>query len=331
MDEPDASDLTASPERLRRLAAAGYLSAEALERGLDLAGYVPDRSAWRWLLDRLLLVVGVVLLLAGIVFFFAYNWDDLGRFTRFGLIMGGILAAVVAAWRFGLDTGPGQVALLVAAVLPGPLLAVYGQVYQTGADPYGLFGTWALLVAGWVFISRSAWLWIGWLALLDVTLVLYWLQVPGPEAAGGVGLWLVLAGFHALALAAWEVGAARGVIWLRRRWAPRLIATVLLCCVTVPVVLLIFAPSEERWSHPMHLVAVPIYAGVVGGALWWYRRLPGDLFVMAAALLSGISVGTALAARLIGNWPGGRLLVALVVIGLLYLAVTWLRRHPPTR
>lgn len=326
MDDPAASDLTASPERLRRLAVGGHLSAEALERGLDLAGHVPDRPAWRWLLDRLLLLVGAVLLLAGIVFFFAYNWDDLGRFAKFGLIMGGILAAVGAAWRLGLDGWPGRVALLVAAALPGPLLAVYGQVYQTGADPYGLFGTWALLVAGWVVISRFHLLWIGWLALLNTTLILYWLQVVGAGETDVTGLWLVLFGLNTLALIAWEAGAARGIAWLQERWAPRLIATAALVFITIPVFMLIFARAGDLQADPLRIVAAVIYMAAAGGGLWWYRRQQGDLFMMAAILLSGISVGTALAARAIGDWPGGELLVALLVIGLLYLAVTWLRR-----
>ncbi len=39
------------------------------------------------------------------------------------------------------------------------LLAVYGQTYQTGADPYELFFGWAILIIGWVAISRFAPLW----------------------------------------------------------------------------------------------------------------------------------------------------------------------------
>ena len=44
------------------------------------------------------------LLAAGVIFFFAYNWDAIGRFAKFGLVEGLLVASVVAAWL----AGPGQ-------------------------------------------------------------------------------------------------------------------------------------------------------------------------------------------------------------------------------
>ena len=41
---------------------------------------------WRLWAQRALLVLGAAHFLAGVVFFFAYNWEDLGPFARFGLI-----------------------------------------------------------------------------------------------------------------------------------------------------------------------------------------------------------------------------------------------------
>ncbi len=68
-------------------------------------------------------------------------------------------------------------ALFAAAVLVGPLLGVYGQTYQTGADPWGLFAFWALLILPWVVVAHFTALWILTIALLDTALVLYWIQV----------------------------------------------------------------------------------------------------------------------------------------------------------
>ena len=47
--------------------------------------------------------------------------------------------AAVGALLVGLDRAFGQVLLIAASVLTGVLLAVIGQVYQTGADVFELF------------------------------------------------------------------------------------------------------------------------------------------------------------------------------------------------
>ncbi|MET0346849.1 MAG: DUF2157 domain-containing protein [Casimicrobiaceae bacterium] len=59
----------------------------------------------------------------------------------------------LAVWR-GLDTLPGKAALVVAALLVGALLALVGQVYQTGADRFELFAAWAVAIVAWVLVAR---------------------------------------------------------------------------------------------------------------------------------------------------------------------------------
>ena len=97
--------------------------------------------------------------------------------------MGIVAGVALSAWR-GLDSGPGRIALLAAGFLVGVLLAVYGQVYQTGADPYGLFVTWGLLIVGWALIGRQAGLWMLTLVLANLSVILYWTQVLYPQRLG---------------------------------------------------------------------------------------------------------------------------------------------------
>ena len=104
----------------------------------------------------MLLLFGSALVLAGIIFFFAYNWAAMGKFLKFGLIEAGIIVCIVASHLRGRTDLSGKVLLLSGAVLVGVLLAVYGQIYQTGADAYGLFICWAVLIFGWVIISEFA-------------------------------------------------------------------------------------------------------------------------------------------------------------------------------
>jgi hypothetical protein len=109
---------------------------------------------WRRFLDRLLLGLAAVLAGAGVIFFVAANWQELGRFAKFALVELPIVLALAACWRFDLSTRTGQAALVAAALCTGALLALVGQVYQTGADTWELFAAWAVAIAGWVAVAR---------------------------------------------------------------------------------------------------------------------------------------------------------------------------------
>lgn len=76
-------------------------------------------------------------------------------------------------WRLGLERAAGKAALLAASLLVGALLALAGQIYQTGADTWELFAVWALMVFPWVAASRFSALWLFWLGLLNVASSLY--------------------------------------------------------------------------------------------------------------------------------------------------------------
>src|SRR5690606_36100162 len=50
--------------------------------------------------------------------------------------------------------------LFGAALTTGALLALIGQIYQTGADIWQLFAGWSALMLPWVLLSRSAASWV---------------------------------------------------------------------------------------------------------------------------------------------------------------------------
>ncbi|MDH4072888.1 MAG: DUF2157 domain-containing protein, partial [Gammaproteobacteria bacterium] len=183
-----APTLQAGHARLHELASELAFTEAAYERAFELAGFRPDANSWRNGLSRFLMALGTALIVAGITAFFAWNWADLGHFQKFGLIQAGIVAAVIATWRFGIDSLPGGASLFAAAFLVGVLFAVYGQVYQTGADPYGLFLAWGLLILPWAVVGRQQGLWLLVVVLWNLALVMYWTQVLDPPE----GIWLVL-------------------------------------------------------------------------------------------------------------------------------------------
>ena len=295
----------------------GRIAPENLRRAFEVAGALPSPQDWTRFLDRLLLWMGSVLIAAGVIFFFAYNWNALGRFAKFGLVQLAIVIALAAAGRFRLTTAAGKAALMAAALLVGALFALIGQTYQTGADTVELFFVWAVAILPWALLGRLPALWILWIGLVDLALALYF-ETFGGRLGLGVErqLWLLLV-WNALALTAWETLALKGVRWLDERWASRLLAT---------------AVGGIATALALH----GIFEGGAGAAAWllWlgaaygvYRHLLKDLYVLAGAVLSiTVVVAAFLGKHLIDHLAaGGFLFVGLIVIGVSAAGGYWLK------
>ena len=180
-------------------------------------------------------------------------WADLGRVPRFSLIQVTLLvAAGMAVWgsaRMVLF----RVALTSVFVLIGVLLALVGQVYQTGADPWQLFFLWALLSLPLVWVARFDALLVAWLVLLNLTVWLYSRTWGGlldsMFFSGNAGLWGV-ALINLAAQAGWEWGAER------RGWPGRWAICLLAIGSGVPLTLLLMTWVTRQAFALSPLVAV---------------------------------------------------------------------------
>ena len=128
-------------------------------------GILPDAAGWRFFADRALLAAGMLLILAGIVFFFAYNWDELPKFAKLGIVEVLLIASVLLATFTRWNKLVKQILLTGATFLIGTLFAVFGQIYQTGADAYDLFLGWTLFTILWAVAIRFAPLWLTFIGL----------------------------------------------------------------------------------------------------------------------------------------------------------------------
>ncbi len=224
--------MIAARDVLLRWTATGALPRERLPGALRIAGVVPSPAQWTTFLARACTWIGVALLAAAAMCFIAANWQALGRFAKFALVEGAIVAALaVAAWR-GLDTLAGRAALFACAVLMGVLLALVGQVYQTGADTYELFCAWAVAIAVWVVLGRQPALWLLWIALArrrGAAVLPHQrgarLRCPRIPVRAARGWWLAFA--HRLRSRSprgrWRpraVAAGRRSAWRRASWRP---------------------------------------------------------------------------------------------------------------
>ena len=312
-----------SREDILEWAAAERISAANLRRALEIGGVLPDRTRWRRFLDQLLLWLGVVMVAASVIFFLAYNWHDLGRYAKFALTEGMIVAALAVLWWQGLERIGGKAALLAAALFTGALLALIGQTYQTGADTFELFAVWAAAILPWALLARFPALWVLWLALANLAVVLYFQAFRGFFGlifTTERQLWLLF-GLNTIALALWEGLALAGIAWLRERWALRLLATASGACVTALAVFAVFDENAFGW-------ALAVWLAWLGAAYALYRRPIKDLYVLAGGVLSGIVVVAAGLSRLLLETrveAGGLFFIGLVVIGLSAAGGFWLK------
>jgi predicted Zn finger-like uncharacterized protein len=303
----------------------GRIDKENAGEAFRIAGTLPNRSQWRRFLEGFALWLGASFLAAAVIFFFAYNWRLLGRFTRFGIVELLLSAAVLAAWRIGVGKTAGKAALLVATVMVGALLALEGQTYQTGADPWELFATWAAFVLPWVALSRFAPLWLFWVALINLSAGLYYHAFAGLFGLlfGTQTLWWTLAALNTAALTAWEVAALRGVPWLRERWPQRLLATASAGYVTILAAWAV-VDTSHRDTSPLHLTG---YLAWVACAYAIYRYKIRDLYVLALGILSLIVVVSVFLSNglLRHDSSGAFLLIGMVVLGMSAAGGWWLR------
>ena len=328
----DPLELTATPQRIRVAARGGgtQLPERALARALDIAVATPSEAEWAPFLSRALALLGAGLVLAGVICFVAYNWSRVGRFGKFGVIELAIVATTLLAWR-KLPRVSGQVALLAAAVLVGPLLAIYGQTYQTGADPYGLFLTWFVLIIPWTIAARFAALWLVALVLLDLALGLYWEQVLTPTTRQDLWLCLMIACIHVVALVSWELQFRRAKPWLDETWAPRVVVASGFVALFIPAASFILRIGDSGAPGAVGLLGL---AGAIAAALVYYREERRDYFVVTAAVATGMVFAAVVVARILFQELqlefGGLLLLAAFVIFEITLGLRWYRagRNP---
>lgn len=297
---------------------AGRIPSANGEPVLRAAGMIPSRVGWHNFLGQLTLWLGTIALANALIFFFAFNWGDLGRFAKFGLVEAAILAALLACWWLDFDGLPAKSILLLLTLLTGALLALTGQVYQTGADSWQLFAWWAVLILPWVLVGRFSSLWLAWLALLNLAAYLYFqLSYDGEHL-----LW-VLFGLDTLALILWEAAHRQDLAWLRDSWPPRLVA---IASGVMATGLFIWAISDAHGGPAA--AAVFAYVAWLAAIYGWYRHMRPDLFMLAGGMLSLIvAVIAFLSKHLIGSgdFAGSFLLIGLVVIGLSAGGAMWLR------
>ena len=303
--------------------ASGQLQPEQLEQALKLTESVPSPAQNLRFLSRVVLVFAVLMLCSGIIFFFAYNWDDLTRYHKFAIAQAALILVLLPLLRVNLQQPTAQAALFAASLLVGALLALVGQTYQSGADTYQLFLVWAVLITPWAVLAAMPALYLLLLALLNISLLLALDSLaihylPGPYTRVS---WALLA-LNGAAAILWLLYAQRRLDSRLIRWTERAINMYCLCIISSLAIAFISSSSDR---DPLTL---PTWLGFATAWLYYYRLRQLDLIMLSALIMASIVLAvTIITYALVDIIPSELLflLLALSVIGLSSAGAVWLK------
>ena len=158
--------------------ADGSISAQNAPKARSLARAALEH--WQGGLQTFLALACALCAGAAAIFFFAANWQDLGRAFKLALGIGPACSLLaLGQWRQLRGKSPDW-AYLGGFIFIGASFALIGQIYQTGADPWQLFALWAALGFGLAANAQSQLLWIFQFAVALAAALLF-------GAAGGHG------------------------------------------------------------------------------------------------------------------------------------------------
>ena len=348
---------------IEQLLQQGILPLKNAEAAATHLEVYPSKRTWLNFFDKTLLIVGAVALVLSLVFFIAYNWQNMGKIGKFALVEGALVISIALyvalsfRRRFQLIR---QVLLLIASIITGSLLALFGQVYQTGADTWQLFFGWAILITPWVMIGRFPALWLLWLGLLNACLILY-LDVANLQFIAyhlqSISQVAILALFNFVAFYFWLMSfdnknpssASKSFHRINvtklmsdtpasdvtrnlsnpqtqsnLHWSTYVVGLLNTFFMTYLAIVMVF-DSGNIWAT---FIAILLWLGWCGFMFWQFRQRRTDLLMLTYLSFSLIIV----VMFWVGRWllddfdAAGFLLLALLLIGMSSTAVMWLRK-----
>lgn len=279
-------------EEIKIIAQYSNWSKPSVSKTLENCVY-NDSIAWLKFLKVFFLGLGVSFSVAGIIFFFAYNWDELHKFVKLGLIAGLFMATSLTPLLTNLNPLLKKVLLTVSSLLVGVFLAVFGQVYQTGANAYDLFLNWTLFITLWVVIVNFAPLWTIFIALLNITVFLYAEQVAHDWTDVFVYTFLFLVNAFALSI---FILSSKFVSRLRQpNWFVHLLALSAIVYGTLGACVGIFDPPENPFYILLLtgtlLYVTGVWHGLKTKSSFYIAIIGFSLIVIFSAFLIKLSDG----------------------------------------
>lgn len=273
----------------------------------------PGLQDWSRFVRILLLTLGIGFTIAGIIFFFAYNWEDLPKAAKLSLTGGLLIATTVLSLRPQFDPMIRNILLTAAAALVGVLFAVYGQIYQTGANAYDFFLAWTVFISIWVLAANFPPLWVLYLLLINTTILLYADQVANHWSDTFVFTILFLVNLVALIVSKFLLKAGKAI----PNWFTNLVALAVISFSTIGITTGIFRNQDLSFWLLVLLAALAYATGI------WYGLHQHSIFYLSIIPVSLIIIGSAWFLEM-SNDAGSFLFISLFIIGSATLTIKYL-------
>lgn len=268
-------------------------------------------SRWAEFLQKTALSVGSLLLASSVISWIAANWAYATKVQKLagtqGLL---VLLALMTAWLLYYRpssrpnfSAPAYAAAL-ASVCLGGLLALVGQIYQTGADPWQLFLLWGVLLLPWLVSVHTVILGLLVALLFNIAAVLYFdvfaINILRWISSSQLALGTTMVLMNLLMLAAWE----SAIRYLDDGWriGPRVLGTAVIAWVV--------------WANlSFQLEYAVLGAALLAAMVWFYTQHRRDVPIVAQA---GLGISSIVAIQLIGRMEDafGLLLIVMVLIAM---------------
>lgn len=299
--------------------ARGEINPEQWRGAVEVLAGSPPRHTWARFLDRACLVIGTGLVLAGVIYVVAWNWSGLGYMTKLCMAGGLVVAAGAAGVWLGGQRLSGRLAMASAGVLVGPMLVVYSQAYQIGANPWVLFAAWAACMTPFALAARLSGFWLFWIAVLDVAVLTRVSQSADNDLAGICAALLLLGVVHGVVVGVWE-GRSEGRVF------GRVVAAAGLTFTLYPALQTLMDAKSIAGVGLLSAVVLLVAVAVIQVVYWRRGR---DLFMVAASGAALIVLVTTWLARTL-NDLGASWLVWSLALGVVLVIqslgmVLWVR------
>lgn len=174
--------------------------------------------------------------------------------------------------------------ITAAAFMVGGLFAVFGQIYQTGADNYEYFLAWTIFITLWALVVDYSALWLIWVVVLNLTIYFFGDQVldKWTDAYSFVLQVAITGGGLIVFSTRNNLGAANYPKWFLNTLALGVAA------LGAYTVFLTAWDYNDTWSGFVNIIILLVLAGsvIIGFRLRWL----GLLSVNALALIVSIAV-----------------------------------------
>ena len=244
-----------------------------------------DATAWSKFLKLFFISLGISFTTAGVLFFFAYNWDELHKFYKIGIIEGLIILMTGTLLLVKTNETVKNIILTGASIMVGVLFAVFGQIYQTGANAYDFFFGWTMAITLWVLISNFEPLWLLFLVLINTVLILYSEQVAADwqETFLSLLLFTVNTLFLIVSIYISKIKKTKS-----ESWFTNLIALAACVFATIGISIGIFDDIDSSFTALILIVLLSYSLGI------WFGHQSKNIFYFAIVAFSGIIIITSL-------------------------------------